>query len=102
MLTLGTLFAIVQSMTLGANGSVSRWWLLHILPVGHYWFLEALFIIFLIVLALEQLHALTGRLVFFDRLGDQRADACAGQGTPLFRFGWCRLSAAFFSGWLGL
>ena len=64
MLTLGTLFAIVQSMTPGANDSLDQWWLMHIVPVGHYWFLEALFIIFLIVLALEQLQALTGRLVF--------------------------------------
>jgi fucose 4-O-acetylase-like acetyltransferase len=64
MLTLGTLFAIVQSLTPVANGSLDQWWLMHIVPVGHYWFLEALFIIFLIVLALEQLQALSGRLVF--------------------------------------
>ena len=64
MLTLGTIFAIVQSLTLGANSSVNQWWLLHIIPVGHYWFLEALFIVFLIVMGLEKIKALSRLLGF--------------------------------------
>lgn len=53
MLTVGTLFALMQNATPGANGNVTNWWLLHIVPVAHFWFLEALFIIFCVVMALE-------------------------------------------------
>ena len=58
LITVGTLFAVVQAITPGANATVDHWWLLHIEPVGHFWFLEALFIVFLIVLLLEHLGAL--------------------------------------------
>lgn len=64
MLTLGTFFAIVQSMTQGANARVTQWALLHILPVAHFWFLEALFIVFLIVLGLEACRVLSKPLGF--------------------------------------
>lgn len=53
MLTVGTIFAVMQSLTPGANDNVTHWWLLHIVPVAHFWFLEALFIIFMLVVALE-------------------------------------------------
>ena len=53
MLTVGTIFALVQNAIPGANQHVTHWWLLHIVPVAHFWFLEALFIVFLILLALE-------------------------------------------------
>lgn len=59
LLTVGTLYAIVQSLTPGANASVENWWLLHIMPVGHFWFLEALFIIFLVIILLESMKALS-------------------------------------------
>jgi fucose 4-O-acetylase-like acetyltransferase len=59
LITVGTIFAIVQSVTPGANNSVDHWWLLHIVPVGHFWFLEALFIVFLVVVLLEHLKALS-------------------------------------------
>ena len=59
LITVGTIFAVVQAITPGANAAVDRWWLLHIEPVGHFWFLEALFIVFLIVLLLEHLGALS-------------------------------------------
>lgn len=59
VLTVGTIYAIVQALTPGANASVQNWWLLHIRPVGHFWFLEALFIIFLVVILLEHLKALS-------------------------------------------
>ncbi len=58
LITVGTLFAVVQAITPGTNASVDRWWLLHIEPVGHFWFLEALFIVFLVVLLLEYLGVL--------------------------------------------
>ena len=53
MLTVGTIFALMQNAIPGANQHVTHWWLLHIVPVAHFWFLEALFIVFLILLALE-------------------------------------------------
>ncbi|MGC1176409.1 acyltransferase family protein [Polaromonas sp.] len=59
LLTVGTFYAIVQALTPGANASVNNWWLLHIQPVGHFWFLEALFVIFLVVILLEHLKALS-------------------------------------------
>ncbi|MFO1413331.1 MAG: acyltransferase [Burkholderiales bacterium] len=68
MLFVGTLFAILQSAlpatNFGADGAGHRdWWLLHVEPVGHFWFVEALFWIFLLVWALErrQLLATPGR-----------------------------------------
>lgn len=53
MLTVGTIFALLQNATPGANQRITDWWLLHIVPVAHFWFLEALFIVFLLVVALE-------------------------------------------------
>lgn len=58
LITVGTIFAVVQAFTPGANSAVDRWWLLHIVPVGHFWFLEALFIVFLVVILLEHFKAL--------------------------------------------
>jgi len=59
LLTVGTLFAVVQAITPGSNSAVDRWWLLHVVPVGHFWFLEALFIVFMVVLLLEHLRAIS-------------------------------------------
>ncbi len=59
MLTLGTFYALVQRLTPGTNSDgVDNWWLLHIVPVAHFWFLESLFLIFLLVIALESLRML--------------------------------------------
>lgn len=55
LLTVGTLFAAVQAWVPGTHDTVTDWSLLHILPVGHFWFLEALFLIFLLMMALEYL-----------------------------------------------
>lgn len=60
LLTMGTLFALVQSLTPGTHGAVDNWWLLHIEPVGHFWFLQALFIIFVILVGLERSGLLAG------------------------------------------
>lgn len=64
MLTLGTFFALLQSWVPGANSSTTQWQLLHIIPVAHFWFLEALFIIFLLVMGLEKYRLLSHPLVF--------------------------------------
>lgn len=54
MLTVGTLFAILQSLTPGANGVIDNWYLLHIRPVGHFWFIESLFILFVFIVVVEK------------------------------------------------
>ena len=65
MLTLGTLYALVQRFTPGTNSDgIEHWWLLHIVPVGHFWFLEALFLIFLLVIALESVQMLARPATF--------------------------------------
>lgn len=55
MLILGTVFAVLQSLTSSANDVVENWHLLHIIPVGHFWFIESLFIIFMLLIPLEKL-----------------------------------------------
>jgi surface polysaccharide O-acyltransferase-like enzyme len=62
MLVVGTAFAFVQSNTPGVNAPPVNWATLHIMPVAHYWFSEALFIIFIVVTILESI----------DLLGDLR------------------------------
>ncbi|WP_426357585.1 acyltransferase family protein [Pseudocolwellia sp. HL-MZ19] len=56
MLIVGTTFSIIQTLTPGTNANVENWYLLHIKPVGHFWFLEAIFIIFLLMIPLEKLN----------------------------------------------
>lgn len=58
MLLVGTLFAVLQANTPDANAGDYDWRLLHIIPVAHYWFLESLFIIFLLTAVLERLQLL--------------------------------------------
>lgn len=53
LLLVGTFFAVLQSLTPGANGGQYDWRLLHIVPVAHFWFLESLFIIFMLTIVLE-------------------------------------------------
>jgi hypothetical protein len=53
MLIVGTLFAVIQAFTPGSNTAVSNWYMLHILPVGHFWFIESLFLIFMLLIPLE-------------------------------------------------
>lgn len=53
MLSVGTLFALVRSATPGTNDQTLDWTRLHLLPVGHFWFVESLFLVF-VVAALAQ------------------------------------------------
>ena len=53
MLVVGTAFAVMQAMTPGANSSIEDWRFLHLKPVGHFWFLESLFLVFLALVPLE-------------------------------------------------
>lgn len=54
MLVVGTIFALLQAVNPGSNESVPNWLLLHIEPVAHFWYLEALLWVFLLVWALER------------------------------------------------
>ena len=54
MLVIGTGFALLQAAMSGTNGGVTEWHLLHIIPVAHYWFLESLFLIFMLTAVLER------------------------------------------------
>jgi fucose 4-O-acetylase-like acetyltransferase len=61
-LVVGTLVAVLQAFTPGTNHTTRNWAMLHIEPVGHYWFPMALFWIFLAVGALQR-----GRLLADNR-----------------------------------
>lgn len=54
MLFVGTLFAVLQAPIPGTNSAVGPWYLLHIRPVAHFWFLESLFWVFLVIWLLER------------------------------------------------
>ncbi|MEO5659417.1 MAG: acyltransferase [Polaromonas sp.] len=59
MLVVGTFFAVLQSLTPGTNAPDYDWRLLHIIPVAHYWFLESIFIIFMLIACLERFNLLS-------------------------------------------
>ena len=64
VLTVGTIFAFLQASIPGASSMAASWWTLHINPVGHFWFLQSLFIIFLVVVLLEHARMLTSASSF--------------------------------------
>ena len=63
MIVVGTLFAIIQALVPGTNNKIDNWWLLHIYPVQHFWFVEALFWVFVLIIPLELNRLLNNRLV---------------------------------------
>lgn len=54
MLFVGTIFALMQAMVPGSNTAVQNWYLLHIEPVAHFWYLESLLWIFLVMALLDK------------------------------------------------
>ncbi len=64
MLFVGTLFALVQIVTPGTNSRITDWRFLHLLPVAHYWFIESLFLLFLLLIPLEHFRVLHNRKSF--------------------------------------
>ncbi|STQ89930.1 acyltransferase family protein [Iodobacter fluviatilis] len=54
MLTAGSLFAVIQYNIDATNIKTENIWLLHIVPVAHYWFVESLFIVFCFVIFFEK------------------------------------------------
>ncbi|WP_367988673.1 acyltransferase family protein [Vibrio sp. NTOU-M3] len=53
MFIVGTFFAVVQFLMPGTSSGEYNWQLLHILPVGHFWYLESIFTVFIIVAIVE-------------------------------------------------
>jgi len=64
MLTVGTAFAITQYLVPGSNESISSWYTLHIIPVAHFWFIESIFLIFILMIPLEKYGVLSHKLSF--------------------------------------
>jgi fucose 4-O-acetylase-like acetyltransferase len=54
MLFVGTIFALLQTLVPGSNTAVHHWYLLHIEPVAHFWYVESLLWIFLGVALLDK------------------------------------------------
>lgn len=68
MLSVGTIFALLQFLIPNTNSSFTNWSTIHIYPVAHFWFLESIFIIFCLVAILELLkifESIKGFLLIF-------------------------------------
>jgi surface polysaccharide O-acyltransferase-like enzyme len=65
MLFVGTVFAFFQAITPGTNSSITDWRILHLIPVAHFWFVESLFLIFMVIVPLEHFRILHDRRLFF-------------------------------------
>jgi peptidoglycan/LPS O-acetylase OafA/YrhL len=59
LVVVGTSFAVLQAWVPGTHAHVLDWGTLHLRPYAHYWFLEAIFWVFLWICLLEMLHLLT-------------------------------------------
>lgn len=64
MLAVGTLYVLIQNAVPGANNSFSLATLYSLLPVAHFWFVAALFSLFLIIVPLELLGILRSQRGF--------------------------------------
>ena len=69
MFVVGTFFALLQSMVPGTNNNIENWWLLHIYPVQHFWFVEALFLVFVVIVPLELLGILKSKWAVISIIG---------------------------------
>jgi peptidoglycan/LPS O-acetylase OafA/YrhL len=63
MLVVGTFFAVIQSLVPGTSNKIENWWMLHIIPVQHFWFVEALLWVFVFIIPLEMNRLLNSKLV---------------------------------------
>ncbi len=64
MLVVGTLFAWSQAIYAPSGEALYDWQTLHLIPVAHFWFIEALFIIFLLMVPLESLRVFNAKFRF--------------------------------------
>ena len=68
MLSVGTIFALLQYFIPNTNSTFTNWSTIHIYPVAHFWFIESIFIIFCLVAILELLkifESIKGFLLIF-------------------------------------
>jgi len=91
MLVIGTTFALFQAFTPGTNRQITEWYYLHLKPVAHFWFLEALFIIFILVIPLERHKILYTRQGFAIVWLISATAYIANIGTP-----WFSIAGAFY------
>lgn len=84
MLVVGTLFALLQAWSSGSNGAIEHWHLLHIYPVAHFWFIEAIFWVFLLMIPLESMGALSNKIGFSAVLLAAILLYLTVSGTPMF------------------
>ena len=59
MLVVGTIFAVLQAFVPGTNVSSYNWRFIHIISVAHFWFIEALFTIFITIAILDKFFGIT-------------------------------------------
>ncbi len=91
MLFVGTIFALFQAFTPGTNSSIADWRFLHIIPVAHYWYIESLFLIFIMVVLLEHFRFLDNRIGFGIVFLLAAILNIANAGTP-----WFGIAGAFY------
>ena len=91
MLVVGTAFAVIQAGTPGTNNAIEDWRFLHLKPVGHFWFLESLFLVFLVLVPLEHFGVLNSRAGFFAVFLVACVADVARIGTP-----WLSILGAFY------
>jgi len=96
MLVVGTLFALLQAVTPGANGAVRNWWLLHVEPVAHFWFIESLFWVFLLIWLAERQRWITSRMGLGVALGLACLLYLTGLGTRWLGIGGAIYLLPFF------
>ncbi len=101
LLFAGTIFAVLQSLTPGTNTGVDKWYLLHIIPVGHFWYVESLFLIFLFVIPLTMLKVLESRVGVLFVISIFMLLSLGQPYSPYFGFkGFVYLVPFFFVGFL--
>ncbi len=91
MLIVGTLFAIIQAVTPGTSTQIADWHFLHLKPVAHYWFLESLFLIFMIIIPLEKFKVLDTKAGITTVFCVASYFFIANTGTP-----WLSIAGAFY------
>ena len=100
MLFVGTLFAIIQVYTPGTNSSTIDWHTLHIIPVAHFWFVESLFWIFMIIIPLTLIGVMNHKIMVFFLILLFSILSGLGPYTNIFGFnGFIYLAPFFFFGY---
>lgn len=95
-LVVGTLFAIVRELVRGSEPAEASaaWW--HWMPVGHFWFLQSLFLIFLVVAVLERVWGLASVRVCFVAMLLSCCTYLLGVATPVLGISGAFYLAPFF------